>query len=57
MSLLVVMFPTTYALGWVFPLVLEAAGGARRRDRLVRGRIYAANTSGTISERPRGDSC
>jgi len=47
MSLLL-MFPTTYALGWVFPLVLEAAGGVRRSVAASVGRIYAANTLGTI---------
>ena len=45
---LLVMFPTTYALGWVFPLVLEATGGARRTVASSVGRIYAANTLGTI---------
>lgn len=45
---LIVMFPTTYALGWVFPLVLEAAGGARATAASSVGRIYAANTLGTI---------
>jgi len=43
-----VMFPTTYALGWVFPLVLEAVGGGRHRIASSVGRIYAANTIGTI---------
>ena len=45
---LLVMFPTTYALGWVFPLVLEAAGGGFRTVASSVGRIYAANTLGTI---------
>ena len=45
---LFVMFPTTYALGWVFPLVLEAVGGGRHRIASSVGRIYAANTVGTI---------
>lgn len=45
---LLVMFPTTYALGWVFPLVLEATGGSRRMVATSVGRIYAANTAGTI---------
>jgi spermidine synthase len=45
---LCVMFPTTFALGWVFPLVLEAVGGGRRRIASSVGRIYAANTMGTI---------
>ncbi len=45
---LVVMFPTTYALGWVFPLVLDAAGGGRSGVASFVGRIYAANTVGTI---------
>jgi spermidine synthase len=43
-----VMFPTTYALGWVFPLVLDAVGAGRRRVASSVGRIYAANTTGTI---------
>jgi spermidine synthase len=46
---LLVMFPTTYALGWVFPLVLEAAGGALNRVASSVGRVYAANTLGTIA--------
>ena len=45
---LFVMFPTTFALGWVFPLVLDAAGGGRRTIAASVGRIYAANTLGTI---------
>ena len=45
---LIVMFPTTFALGWVFPLVLEAAGGSRGRVSSSVGRVYAANTLGTI---------
>src|SRR5258706_2369049 len=45
---LFVMFPTTYALGWVFPLVLDAAGGGRLWVASSVGRIYAANTIGTI---------
>jgi spermidine synthase len=45
---LFVMFPTTFALGWVFPLVLDAAGGGRRTIAASVGRIYAANTVGTI---------
>ncbi len=45
---LLVMFPTTYALGWVFPLVLEATGGAGRAVAASVGRVYAANTVGTI---------
>jgi len=45
---LLIMFPTTYALGWVFPLVLEAAGAGRRAVAASVGRIYAANTVGTI---------
>jgi spermidine synthase len=45
---LCVMFPTTYALGWVFPLVLDAVGGGRRRVASSVGGIYAANTAGTI---------
>jgi spermidine synthase len=45
---LLVMFPTTYALGWVFPLVLDAVGGGGRRVASSVGRIYAANTVGTI---------
>jgi spermidine synthase len=45
---LFVMFPTTYALGWVFPLVLDAVGGGRQRVASSVGRIYAANTLGTI---------
>jgi len=44
---LVIMFPTTFALGWVFPLVLELAG-ARRGVAASVGRVYAANTGGTI---------
>jgi spermidine synthase len=45
---LIVMFPTTFALGWVFPLVLECAGGARAMVASSVGRVYAANTLGTI---------
>jgi spermidine synthase len=45
---LCVMFPTTFALGWVFPLVLEAVGGGRRGVAASVGRVYAANTIGTI---------
>jgi spermidine synthase len=45
---LFVMFPTTYALGWVFPLVLDAVGGGRERVASAVGRVYAANTIGTI---------
>ena len=45
---LFVMFPTTYALGWVFPLVLDAVGGGRHRVASSVGRIYAANTLGAI---------
>ena len=45
---LLVMFPTTFALGWVFPLVLEAAGAGRQGVAASVGRIYAANTLGTI---------
>lgn len=45
---LIVMFPTTFVLGWVFPLVLEAAGGTRGGVAASVGRIYAANTLGTI---------
>ncbi len=43
-----VMFPTTYALGWVFPLVLDAVGRGRQSVASSVGRIYAANTIGTI---------
>ena len=46
---LFVMFPTTYALGWVFPLVLDAAG---RQPARGRGPRWAGSTpptrSGTI---------
>jgi spermidine synthase len=45
---LLIMFPTTFALGWVFPLVLEAAGGERGAIAASVGRVYAANTLGTI---------
>jgi len=45
---LIVMFPATYALGWVFPLVLESVGGRRQTIAASVGRIYAANTLGTI---------
>ena len=45
---LLVMFPTTFALGWVFPLVLQAAGSGRHGVAASVGRIYAANTVGTI---------
>jgi hypothetical protein len=45
---LCVMFPTTFALGWVFPLVLEAVGGGGQRIASSVGRVYAANTMGTI---------
>jgi spermidine synthase len=44
---LVVMFPATFALGWVFPLVLEILGPVRSATAAV-GRAYAANTFGTI---------
>jgi spermidine synthase len=43
-----VMFPTTFALGFVFPLVLEVAGVVREKVSASVGRIYAANTLGTI---------
>ncbi len=45
---LVVMFPTTFLLGGVFPAVLQAH--ARGLDRVPSsvGRVYAANTLGTI---------
>ena len=45
---LCVMFPTTFALGWVFPLVLEEVGQGRRKVASAVGRVYAANTIGTI---------
>jgi spermidine synthase len=45
---LLIMFPTTFALGWVFPLVLELAGAGRGVAASV-GRVYAANTAGTIA--------
>jgi len=45
---LFVMFPTTFALGWVFPLGLDAVGGDRAQVASSVGRIYAANTVGTI---------
>jgi spermidine synthase len=45
---LLVMFPTTFALGWVFPLVLQACGGTRGSIASSVGRVYAANTFGTI---------
>ena len=45
---LFVMFPTTYALGWVFPLVLDAVGDGRQQVASSVGRIYAANTIGAI---------
>jgi spermidine synthase len=45
---LCVMFPTTFALGWVFPVVLEAVGGGRARVASSVGSVYAANTLGTI---------
>ena len=45
---LFVMFPTTFALGWVFPLGLDALGGDRARVAASVGRVYAANTVGTI---------
>jgi len=45
---LFVMFPTTFALGWVFPLGLEVLGGDRTRVASSVGRVYAANTVGTI---------
>lgn len=44
----IVMFPTTFVLGWVFPLVLEAAGARGRGIASSVGTIYAANTLGTI---------
>lgn len=45
---LLVMFPTTFLLGGIFPAVLQAH--ARRLDRVPSsvGRVYAANTLGTI---------
>jgi spermidine synthase len=45
---LFVMFPTTFALGWVFPLGLDAVGSGRSGVASSVGRIYAANTIGTI---------
>jgi len=45
---LLVMFPTTFVLGWVFPLGLDALGGGRERAAAAVGRVYAANTIGTI---------
>lgn len=46
---LAVMLPTTFALGGVFPAVLQVyAGGARTVAGPV-GRVYAANTGGTIA--------
>jgi spermidine synthase len=45
---LVIMFPTTFLLGWIFPLVLEIAGASRGIASSV-GRVYAANTFGTIA--------
>ncbi len=45
---LFVMFPTTYALGWVFPLVLQAVGGGLKGLESSVGRTYAANTIGAI---------
>lgn len=44
----VVMFPTTFALGWVFPLVLQSVGGGRATVAAAVGRVYASNTLGTI---------
>lgn len=46
---LLVMFPTTFALGWVFPLVLEIVGARRGSVAASVGRVYAANTAGTIA--------
>ena len=46
---LLVMFPTTFALGWVFPLVLEIVGARRGAVAASVGRVYAANTAGTIA--------
>ncbi len=46
---LLLMFPTTYALGWVFPLVLDAASSGRDKIASSVGRVYAANTLGTIA--------
>lgn len=45
---LFVMFPTTYVLGWVFPLILDAVGGGRHGVASSVGWTYAANTLGTI---------
>jgi spermidine synthase len=46
---LLVMAPTTYALGWVFPLGLHAVGAGRSGGIAAAvGRVYAANTVGTI---------
>jgi spermidine synthase len=45
---LTIMFPATFALGWVFPLVLDLAGPSRGISSTV-GRVYAANTFGTIA--------
>lgn len=44
---LALMFPATFLLGWVFPLVLEIAGAGAGVASSV-GRVYAANTLGTI---------
>ena len=46
---LVVMAPTTYALGWIFPLGLHAMGAGSRGVASAVGRVYAANTVGTIA--------
>ena len=46
---LLVMFPTTFALGWVFPLVLEIVGARRGAVASSVGSVYAANTAGTIA--------
>lgn len=46
---LAVMFPATFALGGVFPTVLQLYAGDLRHVAGSVGRVYAANTAGTIA--------
>jgi spermidine synthase len=43
-----VMLPATFFLGAAFPLALRAAGGVARDAGAAVGRLYAANTAGSI---------
>ncbi len=46
---LLIMFPTTYVLGWVFPLGLDVVSKSDRHIASAVGRLYASNTVGTIA--------